>query len=452
MQGPNPKGSPNLILHKDGHRYRVRSELLIFKDDMMLISKIDNKINQYGCLYKLPGGGVDDANEYIEEAAAREAEEEVRIRTKNVRYSGQYYEGLYDKIPDWHIHTLHLDGIVYDGYISFICTAEYAGKFNGYIKKMDRDDSINTAKFYSYNEVKGILKPIHREIFEEYLKSRISKESYFGDRINKTLNQEVTVTEGILPKLTFYHGSGTEIKGNYITANSMCLGNRLESASYAVYMWRKRENAYPWALYSLLQIVCEKLNIDFRKIVRLDLFQTPIKINIEESVYDTILNASLGKKCYVYGCSTNITDLGLGHSAYLDEVISKKDVKIVKRETITVTNKFFTDNTSVKSQQWFDSPEEKNKYQNMYAGILTRGVSNLLMYGDDKIFPMRRRIKEKIKEGKFKKGDDLNIIIADIKTEMTKESTEIPKKDFKSVHESYMQSIIDRATNISQLK
>jgi hypothetical protein len=156
----------------------------------------------------------------------------------------------------------------------------------------------------------------------------------------------------------------------------------------------------------------------------LDLFQTPIKINIEESVYDTILNASLGKKCYVYGCSTNITDLGLGHSAYLDEVISKKDVKIVKRETITVTNKFFTDNTSVKSQQWFDSPEEKNKYQNKYFGILTRGVSNLLMYGDDKIFPMRRRIKEKIKEGKFKKGDDLNIIIADIKSEMAKESYE----------------------------
>ena len=837
MQGPNPKGTPNLILHKDGHKYRVRSELLIFKDDKMLISKIDNKINQYGCRYKLPGGGVDDVNEYIEEAAAREAEEEVRIRTTNVRYTGKYYDGLYDIVPEWHKHTLHLDGIEYDGYISFICTAEYAGKYNGYIKKMDRDDTIKTAKFYSYDEVKSILRPVHKKIFEEYLLNKnilkfnewmnenirygklvngkavlnpddyddyvtispdalyqnkvgvcwdyveyeakifkekfhmkqtcdepkhmefalyymqhsdkdkdmpthtwlvyningtfnifesswyanrgihvfssedemisyylnkqesfykekknplhspviirynprkkyglspeeymksvwndgtrikinrvnISHESYTsvteawnttemyhgsdlkldvikptaynrGNRLKKeswsvfmwptydlaykwaifiairniirgyekqglahtprgmhvsigfnkydfkvfaveedipfivekmtgvkayvyTLDcpidtnfgfgnnnaqpeysydgelkpkkrKEITltknllldfiepvsleeyetrtknafeknirgplglifypgwdvikrwkyvycrlgtgeinpgddlsevmknfndeeyqrarkafrlmkyghesytshfVTEGILPKLVFYHGSGTEIKGNTIKADSMMLGNKIEAPSYAVFMWRKKENAYPWALYNLIRRICEKTNPDMFKKVRLDLFKTPIKINIEESVYDTLLNATLGKKCYVYGCSANITDLGLGHSAYLDEVVSKKDVRIVKREVITVTNKFFTDNTSVKTLEWFLDPANKNKYRSKYAGLLTRGLPNLLMYGDDTVFSLRSRIKDKIKEGKYKHGDDLNIIIADINKEL----------------------------------
>lgn len=600
MQGPNPKGTPNLILHKDGHKYRVRSELLIFKDDKMLISKIDNKINQYGCRYKLPGGGVDDANEYIEEAAAREAEEEVRIRTTNVRYTGKYYDGLYDIVPEWHKHTLHLDGIEYDGYISFICTAEYAGKYNGYIKKMDRDDTIKTAKFYSYDEVKSILKPVHRKIFFEYLLNKnilkfnewmnenirygklvngkavlnpddyddyvtispdalyqnkvgvcwdyveyeanffkekfhmkqtcdepkhmefalyymqhsdrdkdmpthtwlayningtfnIFESSWYANRgihvfssedemISYYLNKQESfykekknplhspviirynprkkyglspeeymksvwndgtrvkinrvdisqeaytshfVTEGILPKLVFYHGSGTEIKGNTIKADSMMLGNKIEAPSYAVFMWRKKENAYPWALYNLIRRICEKTNPDMFKKVRLDLFETPIKINIEESAYDTLLNATLGKKCYVYGCSTNISDLGLGHSAYLDEVVSKKDVRIVKRETITVTNKFFTDNTSVKTLEWFLDPANKNKYRSKYAGLLTRGLPNLLMHGDDTVFSLRSRIKDKIKEGKYKHGDDLNIIIADINKELNESYTSV---------------------------
>jgi ADP-ribose pyrophosphatase YjhB (NUDIX family) len=170
MQGHTNKALPNLILHHKNKNWRVRAELLLFKEDKLFLYKKD-KMNQYGTYYNIPGGGIDDPKEYIESAAARECEEECLIIPKNVRYTGVTVSKVYDKKPAWHAVTLNRDGIYYDGSISFICTGEYDKKYTKYVKKMDQDVMKN-GSFYSYDEVKDLLSKEHKKIFEDYLNKK----------------------------------------------------------------------------------------------------------------------------------------------------------------------------------------------------------------------------------------------------------------------------------------
>ena len=174
LQGPTKNPIPNLILHKDNHTWRVRSEILLFKGDKLLLVKT-GKMNQYGVTYIIPGGGIDTPSEYIEVAAARECKEEAHITPKNVRYTGITSSKLYKITPWWHKDVLWPDGIKYDGYMTFICTGEYDGEYKGYVKVMDRQSDFKNQKFYSYDECKDILSKEHKELFEKYLITNLNK-------------------------------------------------------------------------------------------------------------------------------------------------------------------------------------------------------------------------------------------------------------------------------------
>ena len=166
-KGPTKHPIPNLILHSEGKKWRVRSEILLFKEDKLFLHK-QNKITQYDTFYKIPGGGIDDPKEYIENAAVRECEEEALIIPKNVEYSGVEVRKVYKIQPWWHKDVLNVDGIYYDGALTFICTGEYDKKYTKYVKVMDQD-SIKNGHFYSYDEVKDLLTKEHRKLFKEYL-------------------------------------------------------------------------------------------------------------------------------------------------------------------------------------------------------------------------------------------------------------------------------------------
>ena len=170
LNGAQKDPIPQLILHKNGKNYRVRSEILVFQDDKVLLRK-KNKVTQYGTTYVIPGGGIDDPDECIEVAAARECNEEAKVVVSNVKYSGEIETGLYGKkIPKWHKKTLWLDGIKYDGYWTYICTGIYSKKYTKYVKKVDSQaDIANQSHWYTFDEVKDILTPKHRKLFKEYL-------------------------------------------------------------------------------------------------------------------------------------------------------------------------------------------------------------------------------------------------------------------------------------------
>ena len=144
-------------------RARGRSELLVIKGDEVYLSK--SKKGLCGD-YSVPGGGW-DPNEPHDKSAIREAEEEARLKTKNVKYADRYLS-LYDEPHDW-IKREIPEEYQWRGYYTEVYVGEYAGKYSGKIEDEDKDDIIKTGKFYKIKEVFDELHPIHQNAILNYL-------------------------------------------------------------------------------------------------------------------------------------------------------------------------------------------------------------------------------------------------------------------------------------------
>ena len=72
------------IVSYNGVRTRLRSEVLIIKDNKILLS------NEFDDMLSIPGGGI-EKNETPVFAAKREAQEEVRINVKNIEQTKRGY-------------------------------------------------------------------------------------------------------------------------------------------------------------------------------------------------------------------------------------------------------------------------------------------------------------------------------------------------------------------------
>ena len=143
--------------------FRGRSEILIFKDNKLLINN-KNSTNQY--YSKFPGGGW-DKNEDPMKTAIREAKEEVRINVKNVRYVGTYLQysdtaakWVRDNIPekDW-----------WYGYYTMVYIGEYESRYTGKIAEDDKDDIIETINFVNIDDCYNKLQSYHKKAVNMYL-------------------------------------------------------------------------------------------------------------------------------------------------------------------------------------------------------------------------------------------------------------------------------------------
>ena len=144
-------------------RARGRSELLVIKGDEVYLSK--SKKGLCGD-YSIPGGGW-DPNESHDKSAIREAEEEARLKTKNVVYADKYLS-LYDEPHDW-VKKEIPEEYQWRGYYTEVYVGEYDGRYSGKIEDEDKDDIIKTGKFYKIKEVFDELHPIHQNAIFNYL-------------------------------------------------------------------------------------------------------------------------------------------------------------------------------------------------------------------------------------------------------------------------------------------
>lgn len=166
------RGIYNACLRIQGYEkpFRGRSEILIFKNDKLLVN-FKNGTNQY--YSKFPGGGW-NKNEEPMEAAIREAKEEVMINVKNVKYVGCYLKysdtaakWVRDNIPekDW-----------WYGYYTMVYIGEYDSKYSGNIAEEDKDDMIDTIKWMDIDKCYDRLESFHKKAINMYLgKSKSEK-------------------------------------------------------------------------------------------------------------------------------------------------------------------------------------------------------------------------------------------------------------------------------------
>ena len=157
-------GNYNAIVDTNkGIRSRGRSELLVINGNKVYLSK--SKKGLCGN-YDVPGGSW-DKNETHNKSAIREAEEEARLKTKNVKYGSRYLT-YYDEPHEWVQNNVPKE-YQWRGYYTEVYVGEYAGKYNGKIDDKDKDDIIDTGKFYNIEDVFNELHPIHQKAITDYL-------------------------------------------------------------------------------------------------------------------------------------------------------------------------------------------------------------------------------------------------------------------------------------------
>ena len=142
--------------------FRGRSEILIIKGDKVFISF--RKLSPRG-KYDLPGGGW-DPNENHMDSAIREAKEEVRMNVTDVKPAGAYVE--YSDVPArWVMANIPKKDWWY-GYYTEVYIGNYSSKYDGFINEHDKDQMINTGKWYKIKDIYKKLLPVHQKAIDEF--------------------------------------------------------------------------------------------------------------------------------------------------------------------------------------------------------------------------------------------------------------------------------------------
>lgn len=163
--------SSHPIVEIDGidKKMRGRSEMIVIKDDQIYLSKKKHGLCceniDSGFIYDVPGGGW-NPNENFVDAAIRECKEEARINVNGVVAVNDYYV-LYDDPKEWIKKKIDSENWWY-GYYTIVFVGEYNGEYTGNINEEDKDDIINTGKFYPISEVFDLLNPIHQEAIKRF--------------------------------------------------------------------------------------------------------------------------------------------------------------------------------------------------------------------------------------------------------------------------------------------
>lgn len=157
-------GSANAVERTADGNFRVRVETLILKNGKIMINNT-RKLNQYNRLYKIPGGSIEPGLS-LEESAAKECREEVRINIKNIKYCCKI-KSKYKVMPEWHKRLLWPVGLKYVGSITYVFIADYESDYTGSIEEKDQDpEMFNGSKFYDIPDIFDILCDEHKEILK----------------------------------------------------------------------------------------------------------------------------------------------------------------------------------------------------------------------------------------------------------------------------------------------
>lgn len=148
-------GTPNAYVTIKGEKYRVRAEVLVFKNaktsDKILVN-YTKKLNQYNRTYKIPGGSVEPEYD-IYGTAAKESREECRVNIKDIWYSGLKLTQRYRVIPEWHKEILWPIGLKYVGCVTFVMCAQFDSEYKGFIAPKDQEPDMLNAKFYDPDKI-----------------------------------------------------------------------------------------------------------------------------------------------------------------------------------------------------------------------------------------------------------------------------------------------------------
>lgn len=202
-------GRNNIVVYLEGfgnERFRGRVEAIIVKGSMILLS-----MNKDGS-YSVPGGGWEPMEDHGA-ACIREVQEEVRITCNDAKYIDSYIYQL-DEPKVWVKKSIPKNK-QWKSYYNEVFLCKYSEEYKGYIDPVDRDNIINTAKWYNINSVYNMLKEEHKKAIDVYRgKSLSTNESYIINEKDIYYNKDKFNSGEInLCFITGHSGSGKSTMG-----------------------------------------------------------------------------------------------------------------------------------------------------------------------------------------------------------------------------------------------
>jgi ADP-ribose pyrophosphatase YjhB (NUDIX family) len=145
----------------NGKNYRQRVEALVFNDKGEILLS-DNSEN-----YKVLGGSTEKGMT-MEQALMKEANEEALISIENLEFANIRYTLKFDRY--WKEVYRYYTKTEFEGAMSYVYTAKYAGDFGGKIREVDKDKDVAKSKWFKVEDVYHILREPHRIIIDRMKK------------------------------------------------------------------------------------------------------------------------------------------------------------------------------------------------------------------------------------------------------------------------------------------
>lgn len=273
-------------------------------------------------------------------------------------------------------------------------------------KKMISVIAKNTIKNFKnenqYGKMRSDIDDMYKKDNMNKLKT-IMKNKNDDSGIKELEKQEKSVHhEDYKMNFIFYHGSPE--KYNKLEPVSPNLGNRWEPPKWVTYMWKNPENAIKWGLQAAIGRNKNKIEPD-RIIVIGD--GENIQLYTTKDRENGIRQSSIGLPFYVYTIQIKPDTLGVGHATGLDEYTSTDPKpKIISCKQYRITEKIINDYII-----FLDSEEEYKTYYDQALNAPLRGDLSGLMWDQNEVFEKERFIKHGLRDGRFKPGDDLELIL-----------------------------------------
>ena len=255
--------------------------------------------------------------------------------------------------------------------------------------------------YYELGALKVMLKMLTKYNFEQNEQNRI-RDKIINHNDGK---YEQNIDESFLPELTMYHGSVK--KFDKVKPLAFSAGNRLRDPSWSVFMLRQYELALNFALADFITHLCKDNDIEpsFCAYLEKDGFMHYHSVVFgANDVYDKVKALARGNKVYVYTLKVPIdSKLNIiGTTSSLPEYVYDGEPETIKRDEITITDKLLDSIVNVVSRKELERLFKLNPSRNNVVGPWL----DLFIDYDERI-RVRKAVKEKLKSGEIKPGDDL---------------------------------------------
>ncbi len=154
---------------------RSRSEVLIIKDgNKVFCDKIQAAASRIKPdSFPYPGGSWEQGEDHGK-TAQREAQEEARINTTNLRYAGNYVIKMKHPEPWCALHLPKSEW--WYGYYTEVYVADYSGEFKGNVPLVDQDDLGDKGKFVPIKDIYHKLRPVQKHGIDAFVYKKSVKE------------------------------------------------------------------------------------------------------------------------------------------------------------------------------------------------------------------------------------------------------------------------------------